>query len=91
MAFLDEFGLNKLWQNIMTKLNNNVDKIYDHIDKTQSNWNAQEGEPGYILNKPEEITSDDALELLAECGIIDPVTTADNSILIDENENILLV
>jgi hypothetical protein len=51
MAFLNEFGLDKLWQNIMTKLNNNVDKIYDHIDKTQSNWNASEDELGHILNR----------------------------------------
>lgn len=36
-----------------------------------------------------EYTEDDAVELLAEMEIIDPVTDADGAILTDENGNIL--
>lgn len=43
------------------------------------------------IDFPEEITSEDALELLAATGIVDPAAAADNSILVDENENILLI
>lgn len=75
-------------KNVVHKL---PEKFLPDSALAQPDWDAQDDEPGYILNKPEEITSDDALELLVECGIINPAAAAENNILVDENGNVLLV
>lgn len=55
-------------------------------------WNQNdETAPDYIKNKPIEETEDDALEMLAEMGIVDPMTDEEGSILTDENGNILII
>lgn len=44
-------------------------------DVKQSDWNqTDESRMDYIKNKPEEGTSADAVALLAELGVVDPVT-----------------
>ena len=47
--------------------------------------------PDYIKNKPIEETEDDAMEMLAEMGLANPVTDEENNILTDENGNILTI
>lgn len=47
--------------------------------------------PDYIKNKPVEETEDDAMEMLAEMGLANPVTDEENNILTDENGNILTI
>lgn len=55
-------------------------------------WNQNdETAPDYIKNKPLEETEDDALEMLAEMGIVDPMTDEEGNILTDENGNILTI
>lgn len=58
----------------------------------QADWNeTDEGSAAYIQNKPVAETDDDAMDLLMEIGVIDPVTDEENNILTDENGNILSV
>lgn len=42
-------------------------------------------------DKPVEETEDDAMEMLTEMGILDPVTDEDGNVLTDENGNILTI
>lgn len=58
---------------------------------SQPDWEAQENEEGYIKNKPKVETEDDAMDMLAEMGILDPVTDEEDNILTDENGNILTI
>lgn len=67
-----------------------VEKI-NEID-VQPNWEEDdENSKAYIQNKPIEETEDDALELLAEMGVLEATVDTDGAILTDENNNILTV
>ena len=58
----------------------------------QPDWNqTDETAKDYIRNKPTEETSDDAMDLLAEIGVLSFVADEDGSILTDENNNILTI
>lgn len=49
----------------------------------QSDWEqTDETAPDFIKNKPDE---DDALELIAEMGVVEPIAAADGSIYTDKN------
>ena len=69
-----------------------TDIISEMSEQTQSDWNqTDETQNDYIKNKPIEETEDDALELLAEMGVLEVTVDTDGSILTDENNNILTV
>lgn len=66
--------------------------IFNITTRVQSDWNQDnETAPDYIKNKPIEETEDDAMKMLIDMGIIDPVTDEENNIFTDENGNILTV
>ena len=68
------------------------DIIARKSDIVQSDWNQyNETAPDYIKNKPIEETEDDAMKMLVDMGIIDPVTDEENNIFTDENGNILTI
>lgn len=55
-------------------------------------WNQNDSTaPDYIKNKPLEETEDDAMEMLTDMGIIDPITDEEGNILTDESVNILTI
>ena len=63
-------------------------QIIDSIVK-QVDWNqTDETQKDFIKNKPDE---EDALELVSEMGIIDPVTDETGAVLTDENGYILTI
>ena len=69
-----------------------TDIISEMSEQTQSDWNqTDETRSDYIKNKPIEETEDDALELLAEMGVLEVTVDTDGAILTDENNNILTV
>lgn len=56
------------------------------VEQVQADWNQNdESAIDFIKNKPDEMTKDDALELLVELNIVSPVTNEDGSIYTDEN------
>ena len=58
-------------------------QILGSIGALQSDWNqTDEKSHDFIKNKPDEI---DALEIVAEMGLVDPVSAEDGSIYTDEN------
>lgn len=58
----------------------------------QPDWKqTDETAMDFIKNKPVEETSDDAMDLLAEMGVLEFVADEDGSILTDENGNILTI
>jgi len=82
------YFFNKLTGRFATKeeLNDVEEKI------VQSDWNqTDETQNDFIKNKPYEETEDDALELLAEMGVLEATVDTDGAILTDENNNILTV
>lgn len=44
-----------------------------------------------LSDKPIEETEDDAMEMLAEMGILDPITDEKGNVLTDENGNVLTI
>jgi hypothetical protein len=64
----------------------------DKKDILQSDWiQADETKIDFIKNKPIEETEDDALEMLTEMGILDPIQDEENNILTDEDGNIFTI
>ena len=62
------------------------------ITEQKPDWNQNdETKIDFIKNKPGEETEDDAMEMLAEMGLADPVTNEENNILTDEDGNILTI
>ena len=62
------------------------------ITEQKPDWNQNdETKIDFIKNKPVEETEDDAMEMLAEMGLANPVTDEENNILTDENGNILTI
>ena len=58
------------------------------ITDQKPDWNQNdETKIDFIKNKPIEETEDDAMEMLAEMGLADPVTDEESNILTDENSN----
>ena len=58
----------------------------------QPDWNqTDETQKDCIKNKPYEETEDDALELLAEMGVLEATTNEEGFVLTDENNNILTI
>lgn len=58
-------------------------KFVQLIGALQSDWNqTDEKAHDFIKNKPDEM---DALEIVAEMGLVDPVSAEDGSIYTDEN------
>lgn len=59
------------------------------IDPPQSNWSQNdEAAADYIKNKPLIATNDDAMDLLAEIGIITPITNSNGEILTSSSNEI---
>lgn len=57
-------------------------QIVDSITK-QADWNQNdETQKDYIRNKPDE---DDALAIIVEMGLIEPIVAADGSVFTDSN------
>lgn len=57
--------------------------------QVQANWDeTDETSPSYIRNKPDE---NDALLLVTEMGLVQPVSTASGDILTDNNNNIIIL
>ena len=64
----------------------------DSKDVMQSDWDeTDETSPAFIKNKPIEETEDDAMEMLVEMGILDPIQDEENNILTDEDGNIFTI
>ena len=72
-----------------------VDLVHTKADKKdilQSDWiQTDETKIDFIKNKPIEETEDDALEMLTEMGILDPIQDEENNILTDEDGNIFTI
>jgi hypothetical protein len=64
----------------------------DKKDIVQSNWEeTNETDPAFIQNKPIPEDENDALEMLTEMGILDPIQDEENNILTDEDGNIFTI
>ena len=64
----------------------------DMPEQVQSDWDqSDETAPDHIKNKPLEETEDDAMKMLVEMGIIDPVTDEEGNVFTDESGNILTI
>lgn len=60
--------------------------------ESKADWNQVDEEAdNYIKNKPIEETEDNALEMLTEMGILDPIQDEENNILTDEDGNIFTI
>lgn len=58
-------------------------------NSVQSDWNQNdEIKADYIKNKPSIATNDDVMDLLAEIGIIEPITNSNGEILISASNEI---
>lgn len=58
-------------------------------NSVQSDWNQNdETKADYIKNKPSIATNDDVIDLLAEIGIIEPITNSNGEILISASNEI---
>ena len=58
-------------------------------NSVQSDWNQNdETKADYIKNKPSIATNDDAMDLLSEIGIIEPITNSNGEILISASNEI---
>lgn len=58
-------------------------------NSVQSDWNQNdESKADYIKNKPLIATNDDAMDFLAEIGIIEPITNSNGEILISASNEI---
>ena len=58
----------------------------------QADWNqSDETKIDFIKNNPIEETEDDALVMLTEMGILDPIQDEENNILTDEDGNIFTI
>ena len=58
-------------------------------NSVQSDWNQNdETKADYIKNKPLIATNDDAMDLLSEIGIIEPITNSNGEILISASNEI---
>ena len=58
-------------------------------NSVQSDWNQNdETKADYIKNKPSIATNDDAMDFLAEIGIIEPLTNSNGEILISASNEI---
>ena len=67
-------------------------KRFEQIGAIQADWDqTDELAPDYIKNKPIEETEDDAIDMLVEMGLIDPVMDEENNILTDEDGNIFTI
>lgn len=101
--FLDYEGVKHLWSKInmqdypnnetlMAVINAIDETKADKTDIVQSDWDQNdETAIDYIKNKPLEETEDDAMKMLAEMGIIDPVTDEEGNVFTDESGNILTI
>jgi hypothetical protein len=59
------------------------DQIDEALLNSQADWNQTDNtKPDYIKNKPDE---NDALELVSEMGLAEPVFAEDGSVYTDEN------
>lgn len=73
---------------ILTEIGNKANKT----DIKQADWNeTNETDPAFIQNKPVSETEDDAMDMLAEMGILDPIQDEENNILTDEDGNIFTI
>ena len=66
--------------------------VGETIANSTANWEeTDETSLAFIKNKPVEETEDDAIDMLAEMGILDPVTDEEDNILTDEDGNIFTI
>lgn len=88
----EKFSPNVLSTSILTQENERFDEIVAlKSDLVQSDWlQTDETELDFIKNRPEDFTKDDALLMLAECGIIDPIADIENAMYMDKDNKILL-
>ena len=70
-------------------LNNKKQWIQVQVGGSQPDWSqTDEAAADYIKNKPLIATNDDAMDLLAEIGIITPITNSNGEILISQSNDI---
>ena len=70
-------------------LNNKKQWIQIQVGGSQPDWNQNdEAAADYIKNKPLIATNDDAMDLLAEIGIITPITNSNGEILTSSSNDI---
>ena len=59
------------------------------VARSVADWDQTDPKQlNYIKNKPKEATDEDAIALLTEAGVIDPVVDENNATYVDENGNI---
>ena len=70
-------------------LNNKKQWIQVQVGGSQPDWSqTDEAAADYIKNKPLIATNDDAMDLLAEIGIITPITNSNGEILTSSSNEI---
>ena len=70
-------------------LNNKKQWIQIQVGGSQPDWSqTDEAAADYIKNKPLIATNDDAMDLLAEIGIITPITNSNGEILTSSSNEI---
>lgn len=70
-------------------LNNKKQWIQVQVGGSQPDWSqTDEAAADYIKNKPLIATNDDAMDLLAEIGIITPITNSNGEILTSSSNDI---
>lgn len=87
------YDIDEIYNYERVKIGDGIRKVNDlpFVD-VQSDWNQSDStQIDFIKNKPLEETEDDAMEMLAEMGIIDPVIDEDGAIYTDENGAILTI
>ena len=101
--FLDYEGVKHLWSKInmqdypnnetlMAVINAIDETKADKTDIVQSDWSQNDPTASdFIKNKPVEMTEDDALELLVELSVVEPVTNENGAIYTNENGAIFTI
>ena len=87
------YDIDEIYNYERVKIGDGIRKVNDlpFVD-VQSDWNQSDStQIDFIKNKPLEETEDDAMEMLAEMGIIEPVINEDGAIYTDENGAILTI
>ena len=87
------YDIDEIYNYERVKIGDGIRKVNDlpFVD-VQSDWNQSDStQIDLIKNKPLEETEDEAMEMLAEMGIIEPVINEDGAIYTDENGAILTI
>lgn len=81
MPFLDKNGVSRLWMHIIAKLNTKVDR--SELDDLKQEISGS-------IGAPDITTDDEVIDMMFETDILPVVADSDDSVLTDENGDILL-